>query len=133
RRLTVVSRTGKRGRHGDHCRGAVTLAGAMEQPLGASLTLLSAFELTWDGAIRDCCRCRRSAFGLRCVAGSTGAAHLRGSETLWLESSEAQARGSLRSALWRLRRPGCERPHLGLSGPKRLQPTSANGFRLTRT
>src|SRR5206468_6073397 len=62
RRLTVVSRTGKRGRHGDHCRGAVTLAGAMEQPLGASLTLLSAFELTWDGAIRDCCRCRRSAF-----------------------------------------------------------------------
>lgn len=82
-------------------------AGTIEAPSGASLRLLSAFELRWDG---DTVLLPVPAQRLLAFVALRGSPILRtyAAETLWLDSSEAHACGSLRSALWRLRRPGYE-------------------------
>jgi DNA-binding SARP family transcriptional activator len=92
----------------------------LEPSAEVNLSLLSAFELTSAGdpvslpmpaqrllafiALRD-----------RPVARTYVA------ETLWLDSTEKRACGSLRSALWRLRRPGYELVDV-TSGRLRLEP-----------
>ena len=82
-------------------------ARAVEPRLGACLKLLSAFELTWDG---DPVLLPVPAQRLLAFVALRDRPVLRtyAAETLWLQSSEDHACGSLRSALWRLRRPGYE-------------------------
>ena len=95
--------------------------GTVEQSgAGPSLRLLSAFELTWDG---DAVSLPVPAQRLLAFVALRERPVLRTyvAETLWLESTEEHARGSLRSALWRLRRPGHELVDV-TSGRLRLAP-----------
>jgi DNA-binding SARP family transcriptional activator len=80
----------------------------IEQPsAGASLNLLSAFELTCDG---EQVSLPMPAQRLLAFVALRDRPVLRNyvAETLWLDSTGDHACGSLRSALWRLRRPGYE-------------------------
>jgi DNA-binding SARP family transcriptional activator len=103
----VVAETGKQVVMTVTVEAPSSGAGAIERPLGASLTLLSAFELTWDG---DPVFLPMPAQRLLAFVALRDRPVLRtyAAETLWLDSSETHACGSLRSALWRLRRPGYE-------------------------
>jgi DNA-binding SARP family transcriptional activator len=74
---------------------------------GPNLSLLSAFELTWGGdrVLLPVPAQRVLAFvALR----ERPVLRTYAAEKLWLDSSEEHACGSLRTALWRLRRPGFE-------------------------
>ena len=88
--------------------------------LEPSLSLLGAFELTWDG---DLVSLPVPAQRLLAFIALRDRPVLRtyAAETLWLESTTDHACGSLRSALWRLRRPGYELIDVS-SGRMRLQP-----------
>lgn len=80
---------------------------AVRPPRRASLSLLGGFELTVDGekVTLPMPAQRLLAF---VALGDRPMLRTYVAETLWLESSEERASGSLRSALWRLRRPGLE-------------------------
>jgi DNA-binding SARP family transcriptional activator len=71
------------------------------------LTLLDAFELSWDGSTVDL---PTPAQRLLAYLAIEGRPLHRGyvADALWLNSTEAHASGSLRSALWRIRRSGRE-------------------------
>ena len=86
----------------------------------ASLSLLGAFQLTWDG---DLVSLPVPAQRLLAFVALRDRPVLRSyaAETLWLESTTDHACGSLRSALWRLRRPGYELIDVS-SGRLRLEP-----------
>jgi DNA-binding SARP family transcriptional activator len=87
---------------------------------GPSLSLLSAFELTWDGdpVLLPVPAQRLLAFvALR----ERPVLRTHAAEKLWLDSTEEHACGSLRTALWRLRRPGFELVDV-TSGRLRLDP-----------
>jgi DNA-binding SARP family transcriptional activator len=74
---------------------------------GARLTLLDAFALACDGRPLDLpTPSRRLLAYLALEERPLHRAYLAGA--LWLDSSEPRAAGSLRSALWRIRRCGCE-------------------------
>jgi len=73
----------------------------------AILRLLGAFELTWDGEpVALPLPAQRLLAFLALRERPVVRAHV--AEALWLDSTEERACGSLRSALWRLRRPGHE-------------------------
>jgi DNA-binding SARP family transcriptional activator len=71
------------------------------------LTLLDAFELNWNGNTLELPMPAQRL--LAYLAIEDRPLH-RGyvADALWLNSTEAHASGSLRSALWRIRRSGCE-------------------------
>ncbi len=71
------------------------------------LTLLDAFEVSWDGSTVELPTPAQRL--LAYLAIEDRPLH-RGyvADALWLNSTEAHASGSLRSALWRIRRSGCE-------------------------
>jgi DNA-binding SARP family transcriptional activator len=73
----------------------------------AVLTLLGAFELLRDGTpVRLPIPAQRLLAYLALEGRPLHRVYVAGA--LWLNSSETRASGSLRSALWRLRRSGCE-------------------------
>jgi len=73
----------------------------------ASLSLLGGFELTWDSdPVRLPVPAQRLLAFL--AVRDRPVERTYTAETLWLESTANRACGSLRSALWRLRRPGHE-------------------------
>ena len=74
---------------------------------GGRLTLLDAFALAADGRVIELpTPSRRLLAYLALQERPLHRAYLAGA--LWLDSSEARAAGSLRSALWKIRRCGCE-------------------------
>jgi DNA-binding SARP family transcriptional activator len=74
---------------------------------GGRLTLLDAFALASDGRVIDLpTPSRRVLAYLALQERPLHRTYLAGA--LWLDSSEAHAAGSLRSALWQIRRCGCE-------------------------
>jgi DNA-binding SARP family transcriptional activator len=76
-------------------------------PPKAVLTLLGAFELLRDGTpVRLPIPAQRLLAYVALESRPLHRAYVAGA--LWLNSSETHASGSLRSALWRLRRSGCE-------------------------
>ena len=68
------------------------------------LSLLGAFELTWDGELVSLPVPAQRLLGFVALQ-ERPVLRTYVAETLWLESSQERACGSLRSALWRLRRP----------------------------
>lgn len=71
------------------------------------LTLLDAFELSWDGsAVELPTPAQRLLAYLAIEDRPLHRVYVAGA--LWLNSTEAHASGSLRSALWRIRRSGYE-------------------------
>jgi DNA-binding SARP family transcriptional activator len=98
-----------------------SLSGTVVQPPAeVSLSLLSSFELTSAG---DPVSLPVPAQRLLAFVALRDRPVLRTyvAETLWLDSTEKRACGSLRSALWRLRRPGFELVDV-TSGRLRLDP-----------
>jgi DNA-binding SARP family transcriptional activator len=79
---------------------------ASPQPMRTRLTLLGGFELEQDGVpvVVPMSAQRVIAF-IALHDHPLQRAYVAG--TLWLDSSEARAHANLRSALWRLGRPGC--------------------------
>jgi DNA-binding SARP family transcriptional activator len=80
-----------------------------DRPSGAGgrLTLLGAFELSFDGRIVDLSGpAQRLLAYLALEDRPLHRGYLAGA--LWLDSTEDHAAGSLRSALWRIRRSGCD-------------------------
>jgi DNA-binding SARP family transcriptional activator len=81
----------------------------LERPPRAEgrLTLLDAFELRWDGRIVELpTPAQRLLAYLAVEERPLHRGYVAGA--LWLNSTDAHASGSLRSALWRIRRSGCE-------------------------
>jgi DNA-binding SARP family transcriptional activator len=77
------------------------------EPAAPSLSLLSAFELTWDGGLVSLPVPAQRLLAFVALR-DRPVQRTHAAETLWLDSTEQHACGSLRSALWRLRRPGYE-------------------------
>lgn len=76
------------------------------QPMRTRLTLLGGFELVDDGApVAVPMSAQRVIAFIALHDHPLQRAYVAGS--LWLDSSEARAHANLRSALWRLGRPGC--------------------------
>jgi len=74
---------------------------------GVRLTLLDAFDLSWDGGTVELpTPAQRLLAYLAIEDRPLHRSYV--ADALWLNSTEAHASGSLRSALWRIRRAGCE-------------------------